>query len=673
MISVAVVPTDALARDYRFSRVNIEGNSRIEAGTILTYAGIKKGERVSDAKVNDAYQSLIGSGLFETVELTPRGNTLSIKVTEFPSINRINIEGNKRLKDDNLEALLVSKPRHIYSPSSAEADAARLTAAYRDAGRFEATVTPRIIRRANNRVDLVFEVTEASPIEIERLSFVGNRNYSDHRLRRVLASKQAGLLRAVIRADTFLADRIDYDKQLLRDFYLARGYIDFQTQSVNTDLTRKRDGFLLTFKVQEGQQFRFGDVSVSSDVSEADPEMFDAVTKIKTGTVYSPVLIEEAITRMERLAIKEGLQFVRVEPVVSRNDRDLTLDVELVLVRGPRVFVERIDIEGNNTTLDRVVRQRFDTVEGDPFNPREIRDAASRIRALGYFANADVNTKEGSSPSQVVVDVDVEEKPTGSLSFGASFGSDDGFGFSANVKEQNLLGRGQYLSASVNTSKNSEDLSFEFREPHLLGRDLQLGISAGYRVVDHSDVSYDTRRIHLKPSLSFPIGEYSRLRVSAGVSNDKISKIDAGSSAILKAEAGDETRGLIGYDYSYDTRKTGLDPRKGYFASFGQELSTGDGASILKTTFEIGTEFKTRNEDLSFRAKLFGGMLNSTGGSSRIIDRFQASTGIVRGFQYGGFGPRDLGATNKDALGGNMYIAARFEMGFPIGLPEEYG
>jgi outer membrane protein insertion porin family len=389
--------------------------------------------------------------LFESVTIFPVGNTLKITVVERPTINSVNFEGNRRKKDSVLEALVSSAERLVFNPNVVEADAAKIAEAYSNGGRFAASVSPKIIKRSDNRVDVVFEVFEGDVVEVERLSFVGNRIYSDRRLRRVLGTKQAGLFRALVKADTFVEDRIEFDKQVLREFYLSRGYIDFRTNSVNAELAQERDGHFIAFNIREGQKFKFGSVSTSSELNDVDGEEYQAVIKISPGVVYSPTLVEQEIARMERLAIRQGVDFLRVEPRITRNDRDLTLDIEFVLSRGQRMFVERIDIEGNTTTLDRVIRRQFKSAEGDPFNPREIRESAERIRALGFFANANIDTREGSSPDRVIVDVDVEEQPTGSFGFGGSFSGNDGFGVAITLKERNFLGRGQGINLTLNT------------------------------------------------------------------------------------------------------------------------------------------------------------------------------------------------------------------------------
>ncbi|WP_298293292.1 outer membrane protein assembly factor BamA [uncultured Litoreibacter sp.] len=676
---VAVQP--AAAQSFSISTIEINGNQRIEDATVLSFLNIPRGQPVSAAQLNDAFQRLQRSGLFESVDIVPAGNRLIVTVKEFPTINRVNIEGNKRLKDEDLLPLLQSQSRRVYNPSTAEADAQTLSEGYRQAGRIAATVTPRIIPRSNNRVDLVFEVAEGRVVEVERISFVGNRNYSDRRLRRVVESKQAGLFRTVIASDTFIADRIAFDRQLLRDFYLSRGYVDFQVLSASPELTRERDAFFVTFKVQEGQQFKFGEITTTSDLAEIDIDEFQAVSKIKPGKTYSPARIENTITRMERLAIQKGFDFIRVEPRVTRNDADLTLDIEFIVTRGPRVFVERIDIEGNATTLDRVVRRQFRTVEGDPFNPREIRDAAERIRALNYFSTADVNTREGSGPDQVVVDVDVEETTTGSLGFGVSFGSEAGVGFNVSFSERNFLGRGQRLGFSFDTGSDTQDTSLSFVEPAFLGRDLALGLNVYYRTTDSEFANYDTLNVGFEPSLEFPVSENGRLRLNYRLSRDSIKNVDrtqtAGvfdTSTILQLEEGSRYTSALGYQYSYDTRRTGLNPNAGVLLRFGQQFGgIGGGQQFINTSGLVSAETKVAREEVTLRAEFEFGAQTMLTGNSRITERFFIGGRRLRGFDTDGLGPRDLVSGNRDALGGNYFAVARLEAEFPVGLPEEYG
>jgi outer membrane protein insertion porin family len=668
--------TPALAQSYSFSDVAIEGNARVDVATVLSYAGIGRGQTLNAGQLNDAYQRIVNSGLFETVEFLPQGGTLKIVVKELPMLNVVDLQGNKRLKDEALLGLLQSKSRNVYNPATAEADAAAIAEAYRVEGRLAATVDPKIIRRSDNRVDLVFEINEGKPVEVERLSFVGNRVYSDRRLRQVLETKQAGLLRQIIGRDTFVAERLELDKQLLRDFYLSRGYIDIEVLDATGELAAERDASFVTITVREGQQYRIGSVSTVSTIEGLNEAEFIDVQRLRTGVVYSPALIENNIARMETLALNKGLNFVRVEPVLTRNERDQTLEIEFVLSRGERVFVERIDVEGNTTTLDQVIRRQFRTAEGDPFNPREIRQAAERIRALGYFGNANVEAAPGSDGERVVVNVDVEEQPTGSLNIGASFSVNSGAGLTLGFSENNFLGRGQKVAIDLTTGADTVDSSINFVEPAILGRDLRLKFGAFYRTSDNANAFYDTQSLAISPALEFPISDFGRLELRYRLFSDKLKNVSENSSQILLDEGAQDSPigSSIGYAYSYDNKIGGLNPNNRILLRFSQDFAgLGGDVKFLKTEALAVAETKILNEEVTLRAIFEGGAVATAGSyTSRVTDRYFGN-GKIRGFEGNGIGPRDEEADNEDALGGNLFAVARFEADFPLGLPEEYG
>jgi outer membrane protein insertion porin family len=669
-----VAPDQAQAQTYRFNTVQVEGNERVEPATILSFAGIGRGTEVNAGQLNDAFQRISDAGLFEDVQIVPQGGTLVIRVKEFPTINIINFEGNARLKDEMLAGIVKSQSRRVFSPAQAEADAAEITKAYQEGGRFAVTVDPRIIRRAGNRVDLVFDIKEGKVVEVERLSFVGNRAFTDRRLRQILATKQAGIFRRLVQSDTFIADRVEFDKQLLRDFYAARGYVDFQVLDAVGEVTRERDGFFVTFTVREGQSFKLGNVTTVSEIPEVDAEEFQKVLKLRPGITYSPTVIENNIARMENLALRKSLNFVRIEPRITRNARDLTLDVEFAITRGPRIFVERIDIEGNTTTLDEVIRREFRSAEGDPFNPREVRRAAERIRALGFFADAKVEAEQGSAEDQVVVNVDVEEQPTGSLTFGVSYGADSGVGLTAGFSESNFLGRGQTVGLSLTTGTDNRAGSLTFIEPAFLGRDLAFSFSANYAETNNQNSFYDTRIGSIGFGIGFPVGENSRLQLNYKLTESRIKNVSPTSSQILRDEAavGGQFTSAVGYAFQYDTRKTGLNPNGGVLLRFNQDFAgLGGDLQYISTTGLALAERRVLNDDLMLRAVLEGGMINMIKGNSRVTERFFMNSQI-RGFEGNGIGPRDLNVANQDALGGNIFAVARFEAEFPIGLPAEY-
>ena len=677
-VAVVLAGQAASTQGFSYGPAVVTGNQRVADSTILSFTGLQPGEAVDAARLNAAGQAIRDSGLFESVDIRSQGNTLVIDVVEYPTISQVAIDGNRRLRDAEFLPILQSQPRRIYSPATVDRDVAAITEIYARNGRINASVTPRIIRLSENRVNLVFEVSESGVTEVQRITFVGNRSFSDRRLRGVLETKQAGLLRAIISRDTFNEERINFDRQVLTDFYQSRGFADFTVQNIDVGLTRERDAYLITYNVQEGQQFRFGQISASSTLPDVDLADFQAALSTRTGGIYSPAQVDRDIARLERLAIQKGLSFVAVEPRITRNDRDLTLDVNFALVRGPRLFVERIDIEGNTTTLDRVVRNQFRTVEGDPFNPREIRQAAERIRALGYFANADVEAREGSSPEQVIVDVNVEEQPTGSLSFGANYNTDNGVGLVASFREQNFLGRGQTVNLQISTASRNRVFEFNFLEPNFLGRDLGAGVTLRYRTTDNQNADYDTENFRFSPSLSFPVSENGTVTTFAALTYDDLTGLEDVTtiSPVIRQEAALDGiyNTSVGYTYSFDNRRTGLDPTTGVVLRFGQEFAFGD-TQFIKTTALAAAETRVLNEDLVLRATLEGGHLAYQDGFSRVSDRYFLNGNTLRGFDANGVGPRDFDPENgiNDALGGNTFAVARLEAEFPLPLPEEYG
>ncbi|PZX48226.1 Beta-barrel assembly machine subunit BamA [Roseinatronobacter thiooxidans] len=673
-VTSAAIVTPASAQTYRFNAIAIEGNIRVDDSTLFGLAGFNRGASVTAGQLNAAYGNIAASGLFETVEFVPQGNTLLIRVSEYPTIGIVNFEGNRRIDDDVLSGAVQTRSGRVLSPSTVEADARAIAEIYAQRGRSAAEITPRIIPRGNNRVDLAFEIREGNVVEIERLSFVGNRAFSSYRLRQVLNTKQAGAFRWLVQRDTFVAERIGLDRQLLSDFYLSRGYVDFEILSVTSELARERDGFFLTFNIREGLQYRFGNISVISQVEGVDAAEYERELRLRPGTIFSPTVLDQNIARIERLAEQRGLRFIRAEPRFTRNNRDQTIDVEFAIVRGERVFVERIDIQGNTTTLDRVVRRQFTSAEGDPLNPREIREAAERIRALGYFADVAVDTRQGSAPDQAIVDVEVEETTTGSLGFSVSYGRAQGVGFGISFAEQNFLGRGQQVSVSFNTVKGSRDISLQFAEPAMFGRDLRYSLGVGYRETSSFFSNFDTREAFLNNSIGFPVSEFARLQLRQGLVADRLTGLATDGSARLRDDVGSTAvTGTLGYTYTFDTRRVGIDPTRGSIFSVSQDFGLGNQSRrFVKTEGRAGYEMSIFNEDVTLRADARVGLLHMVNGQSRNRERYQLAN-VMRGFAPGESGPRDFAATNDDVLGGNRYFSVQVEAQFPLGTPEEYG
>lgn len=669
-----------------FSRIDVAGNERIEADTVRVFSGIEPGTPVTPEEINLAVRRLFDTGLFEDVQVMPQAGRLVITVVENPTISQIAIEGNDAIDDEKLMAVVQLRPRLAYSVPAAEADAQRILDAYRASGRYAASVTPKIIRQSENRVDLVYEVFEGKPTQVQRISFLGNEVFSDRRLRRAIETNQTNWLSFLFGGTNYDADRMEVDREQLRQFYLQRGYVDVQVLSSTAELARERSGFFLSYTVSEGDQYRFGRVGVSSAVPGLDAAAFQPLlAPISGGGVYNGKEVDRIIERIVYEAGQQGYAFVEARPRLDKDTVNNIVNLTFEILPSERVFIERIDITGNTRTLDRVVRRQFRVVEGDAFNAREIRAAEDRIRGLGYFETATVQVRDGSAPDRALVLVEVEEQSTGSLSLGGAFSTDEGLTAQVSITERNFLGRGQTVTATIAANTEFGNFEFGFVEPALYDRDLLAGFNVYYRTRSFSEQTFDQTNIGFEPRVGFPLSENGRIVLRYRVSQDKISDVDDDTSIIIINEEGALITSAVGATYSYDRRNSVVDPTAGFILTANQEFAgLGGDVQHSKTRGTARIYSSLFDEQVVLSAELEGGAIFSNDGT-RITDRFNAGGDSFRGFARNGIGPRDfcdvgdcLPAFQEDlevdeALGGNYYGILRLDASFPLGLPEEYG
>ena len=674
------IPAIVNAEALKLSSISVKGNSRLSAEAVINYSRLIPSATISSEDLNTAYTNILDTGLFKNVSFSQEGRVLIIVVDEYPTVNQISFEGNKKFTDEKLASFIVTKSNLVFTPVRLEKDLTTIKSVYRNSGRLSAKVKPKIINLSNNRVNLVFEIYEGNVVEIEKISFVGNREFSNRRLRRVLSSKQAGFLRKIILRDTLIEEKISFDRRLLADFYRIRGFADFKINGVNTELTEEKDGFFITYNITEGPQFTVGDVKLVSNVKDVNASEFEKFITFKQGETYSPVSLQSAVTQLEEKLQARGFEFVRVKPVVNRNINNLTLDVDLVFEKGDRLFIERIDISGNIATLDRVLRRQFFTVEGDPFNPREIKAAADRIRGLGLFSETDVTTLSGSTNSQVVINAKVVEKPTGSLTFGAGYSSQAGLGLLVEYGERNFLGRGQSLSFAVKTGKDDQLYELSFFEPMFLRNDLGFGLNLSVEGTNRQNAAYDTGDLLFQPFVTYPLGERSKIKIDYSISQTDLSNPgNVGSIITNEVNEGEVISSSVGYVFSHDTRLYKSNSGNGIIFKLGQQFTgLGGDKTAMKTTVKLAAHRRIFKEDLKLSAEFESGLLTYTTGNSRVNDRFFLGSRKMRGFDAGGIGPRECSnrvcsTSNNDALGGENFAVARFEAEFPLGIPDEYG
>jgi len=656
------------------SGIVVRGNRRIEVETIIAYTGLEAGREITASDLNEATRRLFATGLFRDVRVVPAGDRLLIEVVENPSINVIAFEGNDALPDEALREVIALRPRLPFTPARAEADAQAIIEVYRRTGRYGAEVEPVVIERDGNRVDLVFEISEGELTGVSSIDFVGNEAFSDRRLRDVIETSESGILSFLIASDVYDPDRLELDRELLRQFYLENGYADFAVLSATAELAPDASGFFITFTVEEGDVYSFGEFDVDVDADGLEREDFLAlIPEDLTGETYDATLVEEIANEMTDLAGQEGFAFVQVRPRAERDPEADVVDIVFELAEGNRIFIERIEIVGNTATLDRVIRRELDIVEGDAFDARRIREAQARIRGLGFFESVDIDAEEGSAPDRAVLTVAVEERSTGSLSLGIGFSTSAGPIGSVAVTERNFLGRGQRVQATVTAAGDTQVYDFSFTEPKVLDRDLAVGARAFFIDDDRTDESsFNQVRAGFSPSATFPLGRDTDLQVRYSVRFDDI-QVDDDASDVILEDAGQSLTSLVGYTLTYDRRNDPIEPTDGYLATFQQDVAgLGGDQRFVKTRASVKGWRSFFGDDVVLSLELEGGAIYSFGGSTtRITERFFIGGDSLRGFAVDGIGPRDL--ESDDAVGGNFFAASRLQVSFPIGLPEELG
>ena len=673
-IAATVIATPAYA--VVISSISVRGNELIPSQTIRDFAGLNFGTNLTPSDINEVLRRLYDSGMFENVELNVSGPTLIISVVENPTINVIAFEGNKILKDDLLSTVIFSSVRRPFNRLTAQSDAQTIAQLYAQEGRVDVSVNPVIILVTEGRVNLVFEITESDVAGVNRISFIGNYAYSDRRLRGIIETNETNTLSFLLGGNTVDANSIAMDRQKLTNYYTNKGYVDFEVLSSVSELNADRSGFYLTHTINEGFKYTIGEATISSSIDGVDAEPFERFVRLRSGRTFSFDDIDEIVEKIEIEAVKLGLPFLRVSPAYTKNNADRTVDVNFELVMGLRVYVERIDIGGNTDTVERVIRRQFDFVEGDAFNARKMVMAGDKLRSLGIFGATNVSVREGSSPDKVIIDVDVQDIPTGSVGFALGYSSNSGISGLISLTEKNFLGRGQSFALELNYGENSQVFSLSFTEPAFFDRDLSAGFRLYFRNSDRSESSFQTTNFGFEPTVRFPIGEKTRMGISYRLSSDKIRDVATGASDVISDEAvGPLITSSIGFTLSHDRRDSIINPTSGFSITLDEKIAgLGGDLSFSKTIIRAKGYTAFFDDSLILSAEIEGGALITTDGSNtRVTDRFFLGGSSLKGFATSGIGPRDTDSDNKDALGGNYYGVVRLQGTFPIGFGEDSG
>lgn len=652
--------------------VIVEGAQRIEPETVRSYLLIRAGDAYDPARVDRSLKSLYATGLFADVSIRRDGDVLVVSVVENPVINRIAFEGNKKLDDEVLEPEISLRPRVIYTRTKVQNDVKRLLSVYRLNGRFAATVDPKVIQLPQNRVDLVFEISEGKATKIRRIRMVGNREYSDARLREEIRTKESRWWRFLSSDDTYDPDRLTVDRELLRRFYLSNGFADFRVVSDVAELTPNREDFFITFTLEEGPRYEFGKIELDIRLRDLDSEdLWDEVV-IDPGDWYDAQEVDKTIDRLTNKVGLLGYPFVDVRPRVVRDRENRTIAVTFELNEGARVFVERIEITGNVRTSEEVIRREFRMVEGDAFNAAKLRRSRQRLNNLNFFGRVDIEQVPGNVPDKTVLKVDVEEKSTGSLTLGIGYSSSTGPLADFSIRERNLLGKGQDLKLGALIAASRSEIDLSFTEPYFLDREIAAGFDirrVSRNLQDES--SFDSRTTGGSLRAGYPITENLRQSWKYTIEKNEVTDVASDASIFVKAEEGTTMLSEVSHNLIYDRRDSAIRPTDGYIIRLTNDLAgLGGNTRYMKNQLR-GVKYYPVDDQWVLSLSGTIGHIFGLGQDVNMLDRFFVGGNSLRGFTNSGIGPRDK--TTKDALGGEWKYTATAELSFPVGLPAELG
>ena len=704
--ATALVTQPAIAQENETIRqIIVEGNQRIEDRTVQSYLLVEPGDPFDLSRIDLSLKTLFATGLFADASFDKSGSDLVVRVVENPIINRVIYEGNNAIDDDKMREEVQATPRGIFTAARVQADVQRILDLYRKSGRFSATVEPQYKPLDQNRVDLVFVITEGPVTGVRAINFIGNEEYSDRRLRSEVVTKQSRWWRFFSSNDNYDPGRLEYDRELLRTFYQNKGYYDFRVISAVADLTPDREDFYVTYTIDEGELYTFGEVKVETALDKLNAEALTRAVPFKDGDLFRGDAIEDTIDTLTYAAGIAGYAFVDVTPRLERDVETNKVNVTFALDEGPRVYVERINIVGNTSTLDRVIRRELRVAEGDAFNRVLLDRSRNRVRALGFFKEVEITETPGSKPDRTIVELSVEEQATGQLSFAAGFSSVDSFLIDASVEQRNLRGRGQSVTARVSASDRQQFVDFRFREPRFLDRNLSAGIDIFSTRSDFLDVSnFESETVGAGFSFGFPITDNTGLSLRYRLQSDEINVRDqniiiddqgifvasiidntpdvttdfdfrepnqtdvdvaAGQSLVdvcspqhitrfsvqsLCASERSDITSLIGYSFNWDRRNDPIAPTGGFDFSISQDIA-GLGGDVQYLRTEVtGATYRGIFRGVRASVRLSGGLIEPFGDDDgiRINNRFFRGGSTFRGFDVAGIGPRVINVIADD-------------------------
>ncbi len=675
----AVTATQAQAAVV--NSISVRGNQRVDDDTVRSYLTIEPGRSFSSFDTDESLRQLFATGLFSDVNISQSGRVLIVTVEENPTVNLVLFEGNDKVKDDRLKSVIQLQSLSIFSSEKLESDAERVRETIRRSGRSSAQVTTRVDRLDNNRVNVVFVINEGGRTKIAQIEFIGNNAYGDRRLMEVISHNESNFLSWLKRDDVFDADRLRADEERLRQFYYNRGYADFQVIASTYDFDEVENEYSITITVEEGDRYTFGQIEVDNALSVVDTAALERQLIVSTGDTYSARDVEKSLVAMTEYIAESGYAFAEVTPRGDRDFESRTINITFFVDEGPRVYIERIEIQGNTRTRSYVIRREFDVSEGDAYNRVLVNRAKRRLDALGFFSAVRISTRPGSAPDRVVVVVDVVDKSTGEISVGGGYSTANGPIATVSLTEKNFLGRGQYLKISGGYGEDTTKYELSFTEPYFLGNRIAAGFDLSHETTEGSDnVLYDTTTSLGRLRASVELSDYLRFGVNYTYKHEELNLRSGTTLANLSFATQDSVNrspyvtSSVGYNLTYNSLDSFTTPREGIKARFSQDFAgVGGDAEFIRTQGRL-TGYMLANEDadIVLMGSVAAGHVFGWGDDLRVIDQFFQGGETIRGFESRGFGPRDL--ATGEPLGGTTYANATAEVQFPLPvLPRSYG
>lgn len=670
-IIISLLPIHAFAATIE--RIEITGAQRIEETTIASYIDVKRGDEINGLTSDRILKNLFATGLFADVKVAHNGGTLAINVIENPIVNEIAFEGNDDIDSNELLSEIQIRPRQVFTRTKVQSDVKRLHQIYRRKGRFSVSIQPKIIKLDQNRVNLVFEIQEGDVTKVKTVRFVGNTHFGDSKLRSVITTKQSAWYRFISNSDRYDPDRLQFDQELLREFYLSQGYADFQIISAVSELSQNGDDFFVTISVEEGTRYRVNNIEIVSQINGFDESVLNESITFESGDWYNAGRVKSSVQKMSDQLGDLQYAFVDIRPDIRKNRAEGSLDIVFIVNETPRVFVERINVNGNIRTLDKVLRREMEVVEGDPFNRTKIARSERNLRNLDFFETVDLQVSQGSAPDKTVIDINVQEKSTGELSIGAGFSSSDGPLADLRIRERNLLGKGQDLLFSTTIAGERTEFDVSFTEPYFLGRDISAGIDLFHTERDLQDESsFDQRRSGGALRVGYPLSKNWRQTLRYRAESNDITDVQSDASRFIIDQEGKRTTSALSQRLFYDTRDSSIQTTSGMTYWLDTEVA-GLGGDAKYVSAKTGSSyFHPLTDDWIINVLGEIGAIESYGDADvEINERYFLGGSTLRGFERSGVGPRD--SATGDSLGGNVFYRGSIEMSFPLGLPKELG